>query len=90
MPGEICLRTVGHFVNYNWTGNTYKFYTSDTSLQKGNTYVLVFSVGQKEQLDLILNWDKIDILFISRPCINPRPGHGTSRNTIVVFEKKDK
>ena len=90
MPGEICLRYVGHFVQhrYNQTEQRYEYYAYDKYLQKGNTYVLVFSRNQTQQLDAILNWDKINILFKSKPCINPRPGHGLSRNTVVVFEKK--
>lgn len=64
-------------------------YGLQNNLSKEDTYILIFSVYQKQLLKDFLNIKDINILFKSEECKNNVAGHTESRNTVVVFELKD-
>ena len=58
-------------------------------LNKEDTYMLIFSPGQEENMLTLLECEALNILYISKKAVNKRSGHGTApRNTLVIFELK--
>lgn len=55
---------------------------------KDDVCILIFSSAQKSALDTFKESKDYKILFESKGCVNPQPGHSSSRNTVVVFEVK--
>jgi len=92
MPGKIILGVTSNYIDsrYDLRRDTFEYTLLIGNITKGNTHVLIFSRHQEEQMSLLLECKKINVLFKSKPCINPTEGHESSRNTVVVFERKSK
>jgi hypothetical protein len=91
MPGNIILGRVYEFFSakYHHQRGGFTISILADKIKSKDTYVLIFSRQQKGFLQALLDYPNIKILFKSKPCINPKPDHRTSRNTVVVFERKE-
>lgn len=71
-------------------GSPWDDYPTTFTPKKGDTYILIFSVGQDRDLEKVIKNPKYKILYKGIKARNKRPGHGDyGRNTIVIFEKND-
>ena len=71
-------------------GSPWDYCPTTFTPKKGDTYILIFSLGQERYLDKVIENPKYKILYKGIKARNKRPGHGDSgRNTIVIFEKND-
>lgn len=71
-------------------GSPWDYYPKTFTPKKGDTYILIFSIGQDRYLEEVIKNPKYKILYKGIKARNKRPGHGDyGRNTIVIFEKND-
>jgi hypothetical protein len=72
-----------------WSNYKHVSYNYLSEIKPEDTVVLIFSLGQEKELDILMKDPSIKILFKGDKAINgnyPREG---PRNTIVIIEKAD-
>lgn len=99
MPGKLISVVVSQIIGYksNWPvvpSKTECFIREDaavwTKRRPWHVYVAIFGPTQQEQLNVLKNWKRANILYISKPAVNKNHGHGfLPRNTLVIFELKN-
>lgn len=95
---ELEVRDVIIGADERWDWHTYKYVKTKaklnkellTSKHKDDTFIVVFSLEQKEQYDLFKKEYPCKILFESIKARNTNMGSKTQpRNTMIVFELND-
>lgn len=68
----------------------WEYVTKDNITDGGKTCVAIFGPNQEKYLNTFLESNKYKIVYKSKKCVNPNYRDSGPRNTVVIFESKDK
>ena len=90
MPGKIIALPIREVIGHNWKGHREYFTGPHNWLDRAHTYILVFNPDQHKIMQFLLSHPEVVVLHKSKPAVNFNHPYSGPRNTLVVFELKEK